>query len=64
MTTRTRNLERENAALRDQLARHREFARLLLLWAATHPGAFTETMLATATALAVYENYGETSHAA
>lgn len=46
------NLERENAALREQLARHREFARLLLLWVATHPGMWTEDMIACATALA------------
>ena len=62
MTTRTRNLERENAALRDQLARHREFARLLLLWVATHPGMWTEDMIACATGLA-YER-AETERAA
>lgn len=53
MTTRTKcTLERENAALREQLARHREFAWLLLLWVATHPGAFSDDMIACATGLA------------
>lgn len=46
------NLERENERLREQLARHREFARLLLLWVATHPGMWTEDMIAVATGLA------------
>ena len=36
----------------EQLARHREFAWLLLLWVATHPGAFSDDMIACATALA------------
>ena len=51
MTTK-RDLERENERLREQLARHREFALLLLLWVATHPGMWTEDMIACATALA------------
>lgn len=51
MTTK-RDLERENERLREQLARHREFARLLLLWVATHPGMWTEDMIACATGLA------------
>lgn len=52
MANTKRDLERENAALRDQLARHRQAAHLLLLWSATHPGAFDANMIATLTALA------------
>ena len=62
MANTKRTLERENAALREQLARHREFARLLLLWVATHPGMWTEDMIACATGLA-YER-AETERAA
>lgn len=57
------NLERENERLREQLARHREFARLLLLWVATHPGMWTDDMIACATALA-HEREGVTDAAA
>lgn len=58
MANTKRDLERENAALRDQLARHRQAAHLLLLWSATHPDcAFTADMIATLYDLATDPRY-------